>query len=156
MGDERHFYLKEWRLHRGLSQDELAARVETSKGYLSQIERGERPYSQHWLEAFAAALEISPQDLIGRPPPSRPGSRDKGLSDRGRRFGDAAAGPQAPFDAEIMATCIAAAFAIIAPRRNLDDETELKRAAADAAESAISQYLSYHRLIDEEKKPDAA
>jgi len=62
------FYLKEWRKHRGLTQDQLAERIETSKGYISDLERGVRRYNQDLLEALADALNCGPADLLMRDP----------------------------------------------------------------------------------------
>lgn len=144
----RKFYLREWRQFRGLSQDRLAEIVDTSKGYLSQMERGERPWSQRWLESLARALDIAPEDLITTPPPA--------VADADRAFGaDAPPPATARFDARMMAECVAAAFRIIAPRRDLSTGEAVERAAQDVAEAAIGQYLAYYRLVDEETKPAA-
>lgn len=62
------FYLREWRKHRNLTQDQLAERIETSKGYISDLERGVRRYNQDLLEALAEALSCSPADLLIRDP----------------------------------------------------------------------------------------
>lgn len=62
------FFLKQWRQHRGLTQDRLAERIGTSKGYISDLERGVRRYNQDLLEALADALTCSPADLLMRDP----------------------------------------------------------------------------------------
>jgi transcriptional regulator with XRE-family HTH domain len=64
----RPFFLKQWRTHRGYSQERLAEMVQTSKGYISDLERGKRPYNQVLLEALADALQCSPPDLLMRDP----------------------------------------------------------------------------------------
>ena len=61
-------YIKQWRKHRGLTQDQLAERIGIDKGYLSKIENGKRRYDQPFLEAAAVALQCSPADLIMRDP----------------------------------------------------------------------------------------
>lgn len=61
-------YLKEWRKHRGLTQVQLAEAMEISRSYLTMIERGDRRYDQHFLEAAAKVLECTPGDLIARSP----------------------------------------------------------------------------------------
>lgn len=66
-------YIRAWREHRGLSQDELvdrcSERVDTmSKSSLSRIENGQQPYSQPILEALAWALNCSEADLLERDP----------------------------------------------------------------------------------------
>jgi len=65
---KRSFYLREWRKHRGLTQDQLAGRLDTSKGYISDLERGVRRYNQDILEALADALNCEPADLLIRDP----------------------------------------------------------------------------------------
>lgn len=68
MTDRHPFYLKQWRLYRGLSQQQLADRLESSKGYISDLERGVRRYNQDLLEALAYALMCEPADLLMRDP----------------------------------------------------------------------------------------
>ncbi len=68
-------FIREWRHHRGLSQDRLVERVrehvETfSKSTLSRLELGQQPYTQSTLEALAWALGCQPQDLLMRRPDS--------------------------------------------------------------------------------------
>lgn len=64
----RPTFIRQWRKHRGLTLEQLAARVEMSVGNLSQIERGEYAYNQDTLEALAFALACEPADLIMRNP----------------------------------------------------------------------------------------
>ena len=66
----RHF-LKEWRKHRGLTQEQLAERMGVVRSYISHVENGKRRYDQHLLEAAADALQCTAGDLIERDP-SRP------------------------------------------------------------------------------------
>lgn len=70
---KRLWYLKQWRKHRGYSQEKLAEMIGTSKGHVSDLERGNRPYNQALLEAFAEALSCEPADLLVRDP-SQPDS----------------------------------------------------------------------------------
>ena len=62
--------IREWREHRGLTQERLAARIGISAPSLSRIERGDQPYSQPILEALADALGCEPAALIMRAPPN--------------------------------------------------------------------------------------
>jgi transcriptional regulator with XRE-family HTH domain len=62
------WHLREWRLSRGLSQEQLAERIGTSKGYVSDLERGERRYNQDLVEGLAGALDISVAQLLGQSP----------------------------------------------------------------------------------------
>jgi transcriptional regulator with XRE-family HTH domain len=68
MKKQHPFYLRQWRKHRGLTQDRLAERLGTSKGYISDLERGVRRYNQDLLEALAEALSCEPADLLMRDP----------------------------------------------------------------------------------------
>jgi transcriptional regulator with XRE-family HTH domain len=66
-------FIREWRKHRGLSQDRLVERVREdlmtfSKASLSRIENRAQPYSQPILEALARALRCTPADLLMRNP----------------------------------------------------------------------------------------
>ena len=63
VGNPRWF-LRQWRKHRGYTQDHLAEMIGTSKGYLSDLERGVRRFNQDLLEQLAVALKCSPADLI--------------------------------------------------------------------------------------------
>lgn len=66
----RKTYFKEWRLSRGLTQDVLAERLDTTKSAVSKMENGVSRYNQLSLEAWASALSCDPADLISRPPPA--------------------------------------------------------------------------------------
>jgi transcriptional regulator with XRE-family HTH domain len=66
-GAARH-HLKAWRKYRGLTQVQLAERIGIARSYLTKIERGDRRYDQHFLEAAAEALRCSLADLIMRDP----------------------------------------------------------------------------------------
>ena len=68
MGMAKRVFIREWRKYRGLTLVQLAERVGVSQPTVSRIERGEQPYSQPILEAFADALGCEPSDLIGRLP----------------------------------------------------------------------------------------
>lgn len=64
----RPTFFKQWRIHRGLSQDRLAERLETSTASVSRIEKGVQPYTQDYLEALADALQTEPSSLLMRDP----------------------------------------------------------------------------------------
>lgn len=61
-------FIRAWREHRELTQDQLASRLEMSKASLSRIENGVQPYTQDFLEACAAALQTDPPSLLMRNP----------------------------------------------------------------------------------------
>lgn len=64
----RRTYFKEWRKFRGLTQEQLAERLELTQATVARIERGDIAYTQPVLEAMAEALGCSPADLIVRDP----------------------------------------------------------------------------------------
>lgn len=64
----RRTFLRQWREYRGLTQDDLAARLETSKASISRIELGQQAYTQDFLEACADALRTDPASLLMRDP----------------------------------------------------------------------------------------
>jgi transcriptional regulator with XRE-family HTH domain len=64
----RPTFIKQWRLHRGLSQERLGDRIGLSGASVSQIENGKQGYSQENLEAIAQALRIDVVDLLIRDP----------------------------------------------------------------------------------------
>lgn len=61
--------IRQWRAHRGLTQEQLASRLEMSAANLSRIETGKQDYTQETLEAIAEALNCEPADLVMRHPP---------------------------------------------------------------------------------------
>jgi transcriptional regulator with XRE-family HTH domain len=69
----RHF-IKAWRKHRELTQEQLASRIDVAVSTISQLETGKQGYSQPMLEALAGALGCQPADLLMRDP-----SRDKAV-----------------------------------------------------------------------------
>jgi transcriptional regulator with XRE-family HTH domain len=63
---KKSHYIREWRRHRGLTQEQLAERIGIARSYLSKIESGKRRYDQPFLEAAAEQLRCEPGDLIMR------------------------------------------------------------------------------------------
>ena len=63
----RHF-IREWRRHRDMSQEELAAAIGVTTGSISHLETGKMGFTQATLEALATALNCQPADLIMRNP----------------------------------------------------------------------------------------
>jgi DNA-binding XRE family transcriptional regulator len=55
--------IKLWREHRGMTQQELAARAGISKPYLSQLETGKRQGTVETLSSIARALDV-PIDVL--------------------------------------------------------------------------------------------
>jgi len=61
-------FLREWREHRGVSQERLAGRIEVSPGLISQWETGLTKLTEDKLEALAVALQCEPGDILSRDP----------------------------------------------------------------------------------------
>lgn len=69
-------YLKEWRKHRHLTQDQVVDRLAAfedplmpqTSASLSRLENGKQPYGQRILEALADIYQCEPDHLIGRDP----------------------------------------------------------------------------------------
>lgn len=69
--------LRLWRLHRGLTQQQLAAAAGVPRPNLCAIERGRRELSLTTLRALALALDASPGLLVdGVPPSAREGASE--------------------------------------------------------------------------------
>ena len=64
----RNHFLRHWREHRGLSQDQVADAIGISKASVSRVENGITPYTQDVLEAYARVLDCTVADLVSRPP----------------------------------------------------------------------------------------
>lgn len=64
----RRTFIREWRQHRGLTQQQLADRLDVAKGNVSKLEAGKQGYTQDLLEAIAAALRTDVASLIMRNP----------------------------------------------------------------------------------------
>ena len=60
-------YIREWRNKRGLSQEQLAAEIGTTKSKVSKLERGDQRLDTGWMSKLAGALGVSPVDLLVAP-----------------------------------------------------------------------------------------
>jgi transcriptional regulator with XRE-family HTH domain len=58
--------LRELRLERGLTQDQLAELADTERSHISSLERAEKGPSLTTILTLARALDISAADLMGR------------------------------------------------------------------------------------------
>ncbi len=56
--------IKEIRVARGLTQEELANKIQFSRSYLAQLESGARELTTKKLAAIAAALEVDPKEIV--------------------------------------------------------------------------------------------
>lgn len=61
------WYLKEWRKHRKLTLQQVAARLETSPSVLSDLENGKSRMNDDWMAGLAWAYQIEPVDLLKDP-----------------------------------------------------------------------------------------
>ena len=61
-------FLREWRKHRGLTQEQLADAIDSTKQTVSRMESGSLPYNQPFLEACADALNCRPANFLLAPP----------------------------------------------------------------------------------------
>ena len=52
-------YIKQWRLVRGYTQQQLAEKADTSREYLNAIERGKHVAGEQTLEKICKALDVS-------------------------------------------------------------------------------------------------
>lgn len=64
----RRTFIRQWRKHRNLTLEQLAARVDMSASGLSLLERGQSAYTQETLELLAEALMTDPASLLMRNP----------------------------------------------------------------------------------------
>lgn len=61
------WFLREWRKHKSLTLDQVAERVDTNRGQVSKLERGELRMNDDWIAKFAFAFAIEPADLLRDP-----------------------------------------------------------------------------------------
>lgn len=59
----RH-YVKQWRQYRSLTQEQLAERVDKSRGLISQIESGETSLTEDLMYGLADAFNCAPWDIL--------------------------------------------------------------------------------------------
>lgn len=62
-----HIHLREWRKLRGLTQERLAGRLDTTAATISRWENEKAPWSAADLRGIAAALQCEPEDLFRNP-----------------------------------------------------------------------------------------
>lgn len=72
--DKPPHFLKEWREHKQLTQEQLADLVGTDKSVISLLESGGRGLSDKWARRLAEALQIKPGWLLDHSPDSLPTS----------------------------------------------------------------------------------
>lgn len=65
-------HLRAWRKLRGLTQEQLAEAVGTTKAVIGNLENGERGLSSKWLKLLAPALGTRPGFLLDYAPSELP------------------------------------------------------------------------------------
>lgn len=68
MKQQARLFIREWRKHRGLTQQRLADRLGVDKGTISKLENGKMPWDQKYILGIAEALGIEPASLFMRDP----------------------------------------------------------------------------------------
>jgi transcriptional regulator with XRE-family HTH domain len=61
------WYIREWRKHRNLTLDQVAARLETTKGFISDLERGAKRINDSWIAGLAYVYDVEPSALLRDP-----------------------------------------------------------------------------------------
>lgn len=61
-------YLREWRIFREFTQQQLAEEVGTNANMIQYLERGERGLSAKWLRKLAPALDTTPGMILDHNP----------------------------------------------------------------------------------------
>lgn len=61
-------YIRDWRLHRGLTQEALAKATGIDRTLIAKVERFRNRYNQDILEGIAKALQCTTADLLLRHP----------------------------------------------------------------------------------------
>lgn len=61
-------YLRQWRMFRKLTQEQLAEMVSTNANMIQYLETGERGLSAKWLRRLAPALGTTPGMLLDHDP----------------------------------------------------------------------------------------
>ena len=57
-------YIRKMREKRGLSQEQLAQKLNTTNPQISNLELGKRRLTWEWMQRLAGALECQPLDLV--------------------------------------------------------------------------------------------
>lgn len=61
-------FLRDWREHRELTQEQAAEKLNISRALLSKIENAKSPYTQGLLEQAAEVYQCSVADLVAHSP----------------------------------------------------------------------------------------
>jgi transcriptional regulator with XRE-family HTH domain len=61
------WFLREWRKHRGLTLEQVANLLDTTKGFIYDLERGAKRMNDDWMGGLAYVYDIEPKDLLRDP-----------------------------------------------------------------------------------------
>lgn len=61
-------FLRQWRIHRGMTQEQLADALGTSKSQISELERFNLQLSPKWLRRLSPILDVQQGHLIDHDP----------------------------------------------------------------------------------------
>lgn len=61
------WHIKEWRLSKGLTLEQVAERCETNKGQIAKLENGKQRMNDRWIYALSHAFDIPPYRLLQHP-----------------------------------------------------------------------------------------
>ena len=64
MPTEERNYLRAWRKKKGLTLEQLAEKVGTTRSVVHLLENEQRPLSAKWLRKFAEALDTTPGRIL--------------------------------------------------------------------------------------------
>lgn len=60
-------FLREWRLAKGMTQQQVASALKVTKGEISRLESGERSLRVEWINALAKIYKETPANLLINP-----------------------------------------------------------------------------------------
>jgi transcriptional regulator with XRE-family HTH domain len=75
------WYLREWRKKRGLTLEQVAERLDTTRGLISEFERGAKRVNDDWVAGFCWAYDVEPAQLLHHPDSPTLDERLKDASD---------------------------------------------------------------------------
>lgn len=67
-GDKPPHFIRDWRKFRGLTQEQLAAKVGVATATISQLEKGKQGFTDSTLYGIAEALDVTAGAILERPP----------------------------------------------------------------------------------------
>ena len=76
------FFVQEWRKKKGLTQQQLADRINVTKATVSKLERGEMDMSGAYMAMISDALAIDPESLLHDPDRPTPNELLRGVPEQ--------------------------------------------------------------------------